>query len=76
MKATLQHNLEALNVSSLQHAHFLGHMHFAVTPIAKIDHWLEQLLAEWTSPRKVIGFTSQAGELRLSAFNVLAAGNV
>ena len=62
MKATLQHHLGALLLSSAQQAQFLGRMHFAVTSVAQTGHWLEQLLAEWTSPRKVITATQQAGQ--------------
>ena len=65
MKATLQHHLDALHLSSAQQAQFLGRMHFAVTSVAQTGHWLESLLAEWTSPRKVIAVTSQAGRYSL-----------
>ena len=61
MRSVLQHNIDVLGFSKQQQDVFWSHMHFAVTSVMETGHWLDSLLAEWTSPRRVLTITNQAG---------------
>lgn len=61
MRASLQHQLEHVNFSKAEVQQFWQHMHFATTSVAETGHWVQGLLAEWTSPRKVITVSTQPG---------------
>lgn len=66
MRASLQSQLEHVNFSKAEAQHFWQHMHFATTSVAETGHWVQGLLAEWTSPRKVITVSTQPGRPVLS----------
>lgn len=69
MKETVQHALEDLHFTPERQHRFLRQMHFAVTSVAETGYWLQGLLAEWASPRKVITVIMQQGRLNVLSHN-------
>lgn len=61
MRSVLHHNIDVLAFSKQQQDVFWSHMHFAVTSVTETGHWIHNLFSEWTSPRRVLTVTNQAG---------------